>query len=81
MKKAIIVPPIKSQGKKTWLVPILQSILEGQTCARWVEPFMGSGVVGLNTPFDKLFFADTNPHIIQFYKDIQSGVLASNCGI
>ncbi|HOV32584.1 MAG TPA: DNA adenine methylase [Candidatus Hydrogenedens sp.] len=34
---------------------------------------MGSGVVGFNVQPDKAIFADSNPHIIRFYSDIQTG--------
>ena len=39
----------------------------------YFEPFMGSGVVGFNLEPQKAIFSDTNPYLIQFYKDIQSG--------
>ena len=37
----------------------------------WVEPFMGSGVVGFNIRPQQAIFADTNPHIINFYNNIK----------
>ena len=51
---SVIVPPIKSQGIKTKLVPwindiILQSGIDIEH-AKWIEPFFGTGVVGLNSP-------------------------------
>ena len=40
----------------------------------WVEPFFGTGVVGLNTPVGgSRYVADSNPHIINFYNGILSG--------
>lgn len=72
----IIVPPIKSQGIKTKLVPwindlILQSGLSLR--ANWIEPFFGTGVVGFNSPLKGNFIVgDTNPHIIRFYQAIQN---------
>ena len=74
---AVIVPPIKSQGIKTKLVPwindlVLKSGIDHES--RWIEPFFGTGVVGFNTPIDGThIIGDTNPHIINFYKGIQSG--------
>lgn len=47
--------------------------LAGMQFNRWIEPFMGSGVVGFNMNPQKAIFADSNPHIIAFYKAIQSG--------
>ncbi len=69
------VPPIKCQGIKTKLVPfILNSIKWDATSgARWIEPFFGSGVVAFNLSPARALLADTNHHIINLYKAIQSG--------
>ena len=75
---SVIIPPIKSQGIKTKLVPwindlILQSGLDLQH-ANWIEPFFGTGVVGLNTIVGgNRIVGDTNPHIISFYESLQNG--------
>ena len=74
----VIVPPIKSQGIKTKLVPwindlILQSGLDLLN-TNWVEPFFGTGVVGLNAPVGgNRYIADSNPHIINFYNGVLHG--------
>jgi DNA adenine methylase len=67
------VPPIKCQGIKTKLVPfIFQSIKWSETSdARWIEPFVGSGVVAFNLAPRRALLADTNPHVINFYQAIQ----------
>lgn len=69
----VFVPPLKIQGIKTKLVPVIKEyvILDNDTL--WIEPFMGSGVVGFNIAPHNAIFADTNPHIINFYKNIQEG--------
>lgn len=74
------VPPIKTQGIKTKLVPWISQYasLDAQTV--WVEPFMGSGVVGFNLAPKRALFSDTNVHIIDFYRSIQDGELtAASC--
>ena len=74
----VIIPPIKSQGIKTKLVPwindlILQSGIDVER-ANWIEPFFGTGVVGLNTPVGgNRIVGDSNPHIIRFYNEVQAG--------
>ncbi len=74
----VIVPPIKSQGIKTKLVPwinnlILQSGLDLPN-TNWIEPFFGTGVVGLNSPVKgSHIVGDSNPHIIAFYNGIKDG--------
>lgn len=69
----VFVPPIKCQGIKTKLVDwILDQVsLDDDAC--WIEPFMGSGVVGFNLRPKNGIFADKNPHLIHFYRAIQSG--------
>src|SRR5205814_766906 len=67
------VPPVKCQGIKTKLVPfILENIRwsESET-GRWIEPFLGSGVVAFNFAPQKALLADTNSHIIKLYQSIQ----------
>lgn len=67
----VFVPPLKIQGIKTKLVPLIQrnAVLSEETT--WIEPFMGSGVVGFNVAPPKAIFADKNPHIINFYNQIR----------
>ncbi|EFR92773.1 Dam family site-specific DNA-(adenine-N6)-methyltransferase [Listeria innocua] len=67
------VPPIKIQGIKTKLVPFIAQSIMWNGKGTYFEPFMGSGVVGFNLEPQKAIFSDTNPYLIQFYKDIQSG--------
>jgi DNA adenine methylase len=73
----VFVPPIKCQGIKTKLVKwILEQVnLDEKSC--WIEPFMGSGVVGFNLRPRNAVFADKNPHLINFYRAIQSGEITS----
>lgn len=77
--RKVKVPPLKTQGIKTKLVPfILNSIKwdEGTT-GRWIEPFLGSGVVLFNYQPQRALIADNNVHIINLFKEIQSGVVNS----
>ncbi|GBC91745.1 Modification methylase DpnIIA [bacterium HR15] len=68
-------PPIKCQGIKTKLVPfIFRSIYWDEAAGgRWIEPFLGSGVVALNLAPQRALLADTNQHIIRFYQAVQQG--------
>ena len=72
-----IVPPIKSQGIKTKLVPWIKEILPAQN-GRWIEPFMGTGVVGFNLAQKNAVMGDTNPHLIEVYSRIRSGDITSS---
>jgi DNA adenine methylase len=42
---------------------------------RWIEPFLGSGVVLFNVNPKRALTADTNEHVIRFYQAVQSGQL------
>ncbi len=68
----IQVPPIKCQGIKTKLVPWILSNARLPQGGTWIEPFMGSGVVGFNARPAKAIFGDLNPHIISFYQALQT---------
>jgi DNA adenine methylase len=72
----VIVPPIKSQGIKTKLVPWIME-LAPKVSGRWIEPFLGTGVVAFNSSYKKAILNDTNPHIINFYKGIQDKTITA----
>lgn len=67
------VPPIKSQGIKTKLVPWIKSIVPSNFDGAWIEPFMGTGAVAFNVAPRRAILCDTNPHLINFYSGIASG--------
>ncbi len=73
----VFVPPIKSQGIKTKLVGWINENIESIKYNRWVEPFMGTGVVSFNVRPKKALLCDSNPHLITFYKALQSKEITS----
>ena len=73
----IFVPPLKIQGIKTKIVPFIKENVFIDKDTKWIEPFMGSGVVGFNVAPSKAIFADTNPHIIEFYNKIKNKEITS----
>lgn len=77
MIEKVYVPPIKIQGIKTKIVEFISENVYLEENSVWYEPFMGSGVVGFNLAPMKAVFSDTNPHIIELYKAIQSGKITS----
>ncbi len=76
---SIHAPPLKCQGIKTKLVPFILSnvVWRSGSRGRWVEPFLGSGVVVLNLRPERALLCDTNPHIIRFYRAIQAGEISA----
>ena len=73
----VFVPPIKIQGIKTKIVPLIQKSVALSTDTVWIEPFMGSGVVGFNIAAKEAIFADINPYIIDFYNRIKARDITS----
>lgn len=76
-EKKVYVPPIKIQGIKTKLVPIIRQNISLDKDMLWIEPFMGSGVVGFNICPRKAVFADINPCLIDFYNSIKTKKITS----
>lgn len=65
-------PPLKIQGIKTKLVSFIGESISWDEHGRWVEPFLGSGVVLFNIEPQEALIADTNKHIIRLYQAIQA---------
>jgi DNA adenine methylase len=71
----VIVPPIKCQGIKTKLIPFIGQNIEWEGKGKWIEPFLGSGVVAFNMLPQNALLCDTNKHIIKLYQSLQDGSL------
>tara|TARA_B100000925_G_C21985054_1_gene464131 strand:- start:865 stop:1728 length:864 start_codon:yes stop_codon:yes gene_type:complete len=71
-------PPIKIQGIKTKIVPIIASKTNWKDDGYFIEPFAGSCVVSLNLKPKKAILSDSNSHIIDLYKNIQTKKIDSN---
>lgn len=78
MNDRIFVPPLKIQGIKTKLIPVIRENVFFQEDSCWIEPFMGSGVVGFNIAPKNAIFSDSNPCIIDFYNAIKNGKITAN---
>lgn len=76
------VPPIKSQGIKTKLVPWINDTIVRSGISiesNWIEPFFGTGVVGFNSPMKGGFYvSDTNPYIIMTYQGIKDRTITKD---
>ncbi len=74
-RRRTVVPPIKCQGIKTKLVPWIRTLVPSDFDGTWVEPFLGSGVVVFNILPKRALLADSNPHLINFYRAISLGAI------
>lgn len=76
MAKRVIdgtVPPLKWAGGKRWLVPTLLPLWQAHREQRLVEPFVGGLGVTLGLRPQRALLNDINPHLIHFYRCLQSG--------
>ena len=71
------VPPMKSQGIKTKLVPWVRGIVPRDFDGVWIEPFMGTGVVAFNIAPANALLCDTNPHLVNFYSALARGEISA----
>jgi DNA adenine methylase len=70
----LMKPLLKWAGGKRWLVPELEPLWQKHKHRRYVEPFCGglAAVLGLR-PASALL-NDINPHLINFYREVQKGL-------
>ncbi|MCF2902096.1 Dam family site-specific DNA-(adenine-N6)-methyltransferase [Pseudoalteromonas sp. OFAV1] len=68
------------QGSKLKLLPKIETISNRiqrkHKPSVWVEPFMGSGVVGFNLAKGPAHFYDVNPYLVSFFNMIKDGSLS-----
>jgi len=67
-------PPLKWAGGKRWLLPHIERLWRGQEKRRYVEPFCGALAVALGLQPDRALLNDLNPHLINFYRQLQRGL-------
>ena len=68
-------PPLKWAGGKRWLVPRLRTLWRGYTRRRLVEPFCGGLAAALGLDPRRALLNDTNPHLVNFYRHLRSGLV------
>ena len=77
MKVKVIIPPVKRQGIKTKLVPWINE-LAPKVIGKWIEPFLGTGVVAFNSGFKNAILNDADPYTINFYKGVQQKTITAS---
>lgn len=68
-------PPLKWAGGKRWQVPYLEPLWSKHSDRRLVEPFCGGLAVTLSLQPEKALLNDVNPHLINFYIQLQRGLI------
>jgi DNA adenine methylase len=74
---ARIRPPLKWAGGKRWQVPHLQPIWRAHAARRLVEPFCGALAVTFGLLPERALLNDVNPHLVNFYRWLQRGLLVT----
>ncbi len=72
--RAALRPPLKWAGGKRWLVPKLAGIWRQYRKRRLIEPFCGGLAVALGLSPERALLNDVNPHPVNFYRHLQSGL-------
>lgn len=72
---APLSPPLKWAGGKRWLAPRLKALYAPHRRKRWVEPFVGGMGATLSVLPERALLADINPHLINFYRWLQRGLV------
>ena len=73
--EASLRPPLKWAGGKRWQVPIIEPIWRRFESARMVELFCGGLAISLGLRPEHALLNDINKHLINFYKQLQRGLL------
>lgn len=68
-------PPLKWAGGKRWLVPHLREVWVKHKSRRLVEPLCGGLAVTLGLLPEGALLNDINPHLINFFRQIQRGLI------
>ena len=71
----MVPPPLKWAGGKRWQVPVLGPIWARHATRRLVEPFCGGLAVALGLRPERALLNDANPHLINFYRWLQRGLV------
>lgn len=72
-----LAPPLKWAGGKRWQLPHLKKYWERENHRRLVEPFCGGLAVTLGLCPQRALLNDINPHLINFYQWLKSGLRIS----
>lgn len=73
-KGILLRSPLKWAGGKRWLVPVLADLYAATNGSRLVEPFAGGMSVYFGIGETRALLNDVNPHVINFFAQIQSGL-------
>jgi DNA adenine methylase len=71
---AAAAPPLKWAGGKRWQLPHVEALWRPHEARRLVEPFCGGLAITLGLRPRAALLNDTNPHLVNFYRWLASGL-------
>jgi DNA adenine methylase len=71
-------PPLKWAGGKRHLLPRLRQLYGPYRDRRLVEPFVGGMAVALGLQPERALLNDANPHVVNFLRQLQRGLVISH---
>jgi DNA adenine methylase len=72
-----LAPLLKWAGGKRWQLPRVGKYWQSECHRRLVEPFCGGLAVTLGLTPERALLNDVNPHLINFYRQVQKGLQIS----
>lgn len=72
-----LTPPLKWAGGKRWLLPALYPLWLRHADRQLIEPFVGGMAVTLGLKPESALLNDMNPHLVNFYRWLQRGLIAN----
>ena len=70
-----LLPPLKWAGGKRWQLSLIRTLWTPHRHRRFVEPFCGGLGIALGLTPDRAVLNDRNPHLINFYRWLQQGLM------
>ena len=70
-----LTPPLKWAGGKRWLLSALYPMWQPHSERQLVEPFVGGLAVALGLQPESAVLNDVNPHLVNFYRWLQRGLV------
>lgn len=80
-KKKMATTLLKWAGGKRWIVPVLSPILDEFNDLVLVELFAGGAALSFASERKEAILNDKNPHLINFYSQIQRGINIFSTGV
>jgi DNA adenine methylase len=77
VSRRLLRPPLKWAGGKRWQLPHLRPLWTHHADRRLVEPFCGGLAVTLGLAPQRALLNDINPHVINFYRWLKRGLVAT----